>query len=65
MARRTGELLPALAPLVRGGAMSLLRCTDDPVHVEELADLGPQQVYREWVASIEEDAALALAAQIA
>jgi len=65
VARRTVELLPALAPLVRGGAMSLLRCTDDLVHVEGLADLGPQQVYREWIASFEDDAALALAARIA
>jgi hypothetical protein len=65
VARRTAELLPALAPLVRGGAMSLLRCTDDLVHVEGLADLGPQQIYREWIASFADDAALALAARIA
>lgn len=65
VARRTAELLPALAPLVRGGAMSLLRCTDDLVHVEDLADLEPQKIYREWIASFEDDPALALAARIA
>lgn len=63
--RRTAEILPALAPLVRGGAMSLLRCTDDLVHVEGLADLEPQEIYRDWIASIADDAALALAARSA
>lgn len=63
--RRTTEILPALAPLVRSGAMSLLRCTDDLVHVEGLADLGPQEIYGEWIASLADDPALALAARIA
>lgn len=65
VARRTAELLPALAPLVRSGAMSLLRCTDHVVEVESLADVEPQEIYREWIASFEDDPALALAARIA
>lgn len=64
-ARRTAELLPALAPLVRSGAVSLLRCTDDLVHTEGLVDLGPQEVYSRWIGSFGDDEPLALAARIA
>lgn len=65
VARRIPELLTRLDPLVRVGAISLLRCVDDLVHVEDLADLGPQESCRDWIASFEDDAGLALAARIA
>ncbi len=64
-ARRTVELLPALAPLVHGRTVSLLRCTDDLVHTEGLVNLGPQETYRRWIDSVTEDPSLALAARIA
>jgi hypothetical protein len=65
VARRTPELLTGLNPLVRAGAISLLRCIDDLVHVEGLADLGPQESCRDWIASFEDDAGRVLAARIA
>lgn len=65
VAGRMPELLTGLDPLVRAGALSLLRCIDDLVHVEDLADLGPQKCCLEWIASFEEDPGLALAARIA
>lgn len=64
-ARRTAQLLPALAPRVRAGNVSLLRFVDDLVHVEDLADLGPQDVVREWIAGLATDPAQGLAARIA
>ena len=65
VAARLPELLTGLDPLVRTGALSLLRCIDDLVHVEDLADLGPQERCLAWIASFEEDPGLALAARIA
>ena len=65
VARRTAQLLPSLAPLMSSGAMSLLRCTDDLVHVEGLAELGPQEIVKEWIASLAGDSPRALAARIA
>lgn len=65
VAGRMPELLTGLDPLVRAGALPLLRCIDDLVNVENLADLGPQECCRDWIASFEDDAGLALAARIA
>ncbi|HEY6323257.1 MAG TPA: hypothetical protein VJA16_17065 [Thermoanaerobaculia bacterium] len=64
-ARRTAQLLPALEPLVRSGAVSLLDCTDDLAHTEGLVALGPQEIYEHWIASLADDMPLALAARIA
>lgn len=63
--RRTAELLPALNALVRGGSKSLLRAIDDQVHVEGLADCGPQAIFEEWIAALAGGSPLELAARIA
>src|SRR6188768_4160127 len=63
--RRTAELLPALEAGVRDGTFSLLRLTDDQVHVEDLADAAPQPRFRAWIEAVSASPARTLAATIA
>ncbi len=63
--RRTAQLLPALTALVHSGTTSLLRAIDDQVHVEGLADCGPQAIVEEWISALAGGSPLELAARIA
>ena len=63
--RRTAQLLPSLAALVRSGTKSLLRAVDEQVHVEGLADCGPQAIVEEWIIALAGGSPLELAARIA
>jgi hypothetical protein len=63
--RRTGQLLPALAAAVDAGRLSLPEVLDALVHVEELADLGPQPLVDRFLADRPEDGALVRAAHLA
>lgn len=63
--RRTAQLLPVLTPLVRRGALSLLRVIDDQLHLEGLTHCGPQAIVEEWIAELAGGSPRELAARIA
>lgn len=63
--RRTMQLLPAVTPGVGAGHFSLLDCVDRLVHIEGMAELGPQQAVEHWIESLAGGSPLELAARIA